>query len=29
MRSNSLNDWMNDLVLPYEPVEGFWLRLVG
>ena len=29
LRSEALNTWMSDLVAPSEPVEKYWIKLVG
>ena len=29
MRSDAVSAWMTDLMLPYNPTETFWTRLVG
>ncbi len=29
MRSSNASAWLDDLMLPYEPVETYWIRLVG
>ena len=29
MRSENTSAWMTDLLLPYNPEETYWIRLVG
>ena len=29
MRSENASAWLSDLLLPYNPQEGYWIRLVG